>query len=753
MRIATLLFIHFLYAAAMQAHNGSLRGSVLDAQTRSPLAGALVALEPSGRQAYTDELGFYQFNDLVAGTYTIRISVLGYAMADQPVTVRDSETSTIAHYLQRESLNLQTVEITGEPNLQSQVISALDIRLRPTNTAQDVLRMVPGLFIAQHAGGGKAEQIFLRGFDIDHGTDIAINTDGIPVNMVSHAHGQGYADLHYLIPETVDRVNFGKGPYYAPYGNLATAGYVGFRTKNALDQNMVKLQGGMFDTYRALGMFKLLDKQEGNRTHNAYAVADYFFSNNYFDSPQAYNRFSMMAKYNGAVNERTYLTAMVQSFTSRWDASGQIPDRAVESGQIDFFGAIDSTEGGNTNRTNASIELSSLLPGGGLLRNQFYLSHYEFELYSNFTFYLDDPVNGDQIRQKEKRNLYGYNGAYSRNDHWGGLDWETEIGVQVRYDETKNSELSHTVGRQTTLDRLALGDINEANLGAYVNETVKVTPWLTLNGGLRFDQFHFMYVDRLNPERYDRQIETANIVSPKLNAFFTVNDRLQLFGNFGTGFHSNDTRVVIPENGLDILPRALGYEGGFAWKPAPRVLLTASAWFLNLEQEFVYVGDAAVVEPSGETDRSGVDFSGRAQLLDWLYADLDVNYTLARAANVPENEDYIPLAPVWSNIGGLSFNTKPGLNGSLRYRYLGDRPANEDNSTIAEGYFLMDALLNYTRTRYEVGISIENILDRRWKEAQFDTESRLFDEPEPVTEIHFTPGTPFNLRAHVAFFF
>ena len=748
-----LFFLISFFTTVLGAHNGSLRGSVLDANTRSPLAGALVTLENANRQTYTDNLGFYQFADLAAGSYMVRVNYLGYDIDAQEVTVRDSETSGISHYLVRGAVELQTVEIAAAPNVQSQVVSALDIHLRPVNTSQDVLRMVPGLFIAQHAGGGKAEQIFLRGFDIDHGTDIAISTDGIPVNMVSHAHGQGYADLHYLIPETVERVNFGKGPYYAPYGNFATAGYVGFQTKNALDRNMVKFQTGMFDTYRALGMFKLIDRQQGNRTHNAYVATDYFFSNNYFDSPQAYNRFSFMGKYNGTVNENTYLTAMVQSFTSSWDASGQIPDRAVDSGQIGFFGAIDDTEGGNTNRTNVSLQLGTQLPDGGLLRNQFYLSHYEFELFSNFTFFLEDPVNGDQIKQKEKRNLYGYNSSYNRKDDWAGLDWETEIGLQVRADETQNSELSRTKGRQTTLERLALGDINEANIGVYLNETVYVTPWLMLNGGLRFDQFYNKYVNKLNPELYDRQIASANIVSPKLNAYFTVNDRLQLFVNSGYGFHSNDTRVVVPQNGKEILPKALGFEGGFAWKPVPRVVLTTSVWHLNLEQEFVYVGDAAVVEAGGETRRNGVDFSARAQLFDWLYADLDVNYTNPRALDVPENEDNIPLAPLWTSIGGLSFNTKAGLNGSLRYRYLGDRPANEDNSVVATGYFLMDALVNYTRPKFEVGLSIENLLDQRWKEAQFDTESRLFDEAEPSSEIHFTPGTPFNLRAHVAFFF
>lgn len=734
------------------AHNGSIRGSVQDAATKNPLAGAIVTLENTQRQTYTDELGFYQFTNLEAGSYKVIIGFLGYETQTETVDVRDSETSTVRSFLNNTAIDLQTVTISPEPDINQRIISSLDIQLRPTNTSQDILRMVPGLFIAQHAGGGKAEQIFLRGFDIDHGTDISLNVDGMPVNMVSHAHGQGYADLHFLIPETVDRVQFAKGPYYAPYGNLATAGHVGFQTKNAIDKSMIKFQTGQFDTYRAVGLFNLLNNTQATHSQNAYLATEYYFSNGYFDSPQAYDRFSAFFKYNASLSNNTILSATVSSFTSRWDASGQVPERAVNSGLIGRFGAIDDTEGGNTGRTNINFQLSSLLEDGSSIRNQFYYSRYNFELYSNFTFFLNDPVNGDQIKQKENRNLLGYNGSYTRIDNWMGADWQTEIGLNLRYDASKGNELSRTIGRQTITERLAFGDVNEINLGVYLDETVRIGSALTLNAGLRFDQFQFMYVDKLQ-ENYDRKIAAAHVISPKLNAYLTLSNRFQLFANSGYGFHSNDTRVVVAQNGKEILPKALGLEAGFMFKVTPRFLLSASVWNLNLEQEFVYVGDEAVVEPSGETNRRGVDVAGRWQLLNWLFADFDVNYTFARAADAPEDEDFIPLAANITSIGGLTFESKSGLNGSLRYRYIGDRPANEDNSVIAEGYFLMDAVLNYTKPKFEFGFFIQNLLDRDWKEAQFDTESRLFNEVNPVSEIHFTPGTPFNLNVHFSYFF
>ena len=746
--LACLIFISLLNGFSQTI---TLQGQLTDATTKEYITGAQVILSDGAYQTITNTTGQYAFENLNPGIYNLVIQFIGYENSISVIDASKGGSITLTQTLQPSSFQLEAIQVTAEPEIQTKSISAVDIQLRSVNTSQDVLRMVPGLFIAQHAGGGKAEQIFLRGFDIDHGTDIAITTDNMPVNMVSHAHGQGYADLHYLIPETVDKVHFGKGPYHTHVGNLATAGFVGFQTLNVLDENIVSLQLGQFNSYRGLAMVNLLKPSEQNASQHAYLAGEYYTSDGYFYSPQDFKRLSLFGKYNGSLGHGNYLSATMSTFNSQWDASGQIPLRAIESGMIGFFGAIDSTEGGKTSRSNINLQLSSTLNQNSWIKNQVFYSKYDFELYSNFTFFLEDSIHGDQIKQKEDRNMFGYNGSYQREDHFLNMDWSTELGLQYRHDLSNDNELSHTVDKTTTLQQLTYGDISEANIGLFLNETVHVSEWLTVNAGLRFDHFTFAYVNHL--EGNIRSKVSDQVVSPKLNAYVKLSDDIQLFSSVGYGFHSNDTRVVIAKPDAETLPRALGIDLGAVWKPIPRLLLTGTLWHLDLEQEFVYVGDAAVVEPSGRTERMGIEFSGRWQLLDWLFADIDMNLTKAIALHEPVNANYIPLAPRFSSIGGLTVQTKNNWSGSVRYRTLGDRPANEDNSVIAEGYTVIDALIAYRIKRYEFGINIDNVFDVRWREAQFDTESRLKNEIEPVSEIHFTAGTPFAFRAHVSYHF
>jgi hypothetical protein len=227
---------------------------------------------------------------------------------------------------------------------------------------------------------------------------------------------------------------------------------------------------------------------------------------------------------------------------------------------------------------------------------------------------------------------------------------------------------------------------------------------------------------------------------------YQFNHKINLFARAGTGFHSNDTRVVVAQSGKEILPKAYGIDIGADMKLLPNLFVHAALWQLNLDQEFVYVGDEGVIEPSGKTERRGVDVSARYQFNSWLFADIDLNFTKPRSTEAAQGENYISLAPLATSVGGLSFQRKDGFNGSLRYRYMGDRPANEDNSVIAKGYFITDAVLNYTQSGYSIGISAENIFDQQWNETQFNTESRLINEAQPVSEIHFTPGTPFSFK-------
>lgn len=742
-----LNFISFSFASN-SLHNGTVKGIVYDEKSNAPIYNARVIIISLNKMTYTDELGFFQFDDIEAGDYNIEVSYLGYENNTSMVVLIDHQTSPIRIDLKLKNLALAEVTISANALENKSFLSAIDLQLRPINTSQDVLKMVPGLFIAQHAGGGKAEQIFLRGFDIDHGTDIALFVDGIPVNMVSHAHGQGYADLHFLIPETIDRVSFSKGPFDPKIGNFATAGQVEFKTKSRLDKNLVSLELGKFNSQRVTSLFKLLNSKD----QQVYTAIDFNHSDGYFKSPQDYRRFNGLLKYNAKVSEHHYVTGLISGFTSSWDASGQIPERAVQSGAIDRFGSIDYTEGGLTSRYNASIQINSNLSNNDFFKNQFFYSKYRFELYSNFTFFLEDSINGDQIKQKENRDLFGYKSEYSKAFNFGRFNWNSAIGVQWRLDATSNSELSHTKDRIETLNQLAYGDIEETNYGLYTDQSFHIGTHWSGNLGVRFDQFNFIYKNRLTPE-YDHLILNKHIVSPKLNLNYKMNSFLSLNAHAGYGFHSNDARVNVSQTNRDILPKALGMDFGVHLKPMKSVLLTATLWQLDLDQEFVYVGDAAIVEPSGKTKRHGVEVSLRYQIARSLYFDTDINYTNARARGELKGEDYIPLAAKWSSIGGITLESKKGFNGSLRYRYLGDRSANEDHSLIAKGYLVFDALLNYTKDKWEIGFSVQNLLNTDWKEAQFETDSRLQNESEPVTEIHFTPGTPLFLKSHLTIYF
>ena len=748
------------------AHLGTLTGTVNDAQTHLPLRGVTVKLVGTGKLALTDELGRYRFDRLAPMLYRIEFSHIGYASIVQETAVGDDQTAHIQTSLVAAPVNLSAITVSALRPADQQLISSIDIKLRPIVNSQEILRLVPGLFIGQHAGGGKAEQLFLRGFDLDHGTDIRLSVDGMPVNMVSHAHGQGYADLHFVIPELVESVDFKKGPYTTDQGNLATAGWANMRTRTTLDRSFVKLEAGQFNTYRAVAGINLLSATARQRNQSAYLGGEYSYSDSYFDNPQHFKRVNVLGKYHSHIGQNTNLTLTASTFWSKWNHSGQIPDRAIASGLVGWFGAIDPTEGGETSRTNLNAQLTTITPKNHIIKNQFFYSNYTFELYSNFTFFLNDSINGDQIRQKERRNLFGYNGSYATQATIGRTSWITTLGAQYRQDLTQGSELSHTKDRTITLERLQYGNVNESNAALYADEVVALSSRFSVNAGVRVDYFRSQYDDLLAAPATTKRVTQA-IVSPKLNLYYTINPGLQLYLNTGKGFHSNDARVVTAENGPlrrtgQILPGGYGADLGIVVKPFPRLLVNAAAWYLYLQQEFVYVGDAGVVEPSGRSRRMGLDLSARYQLTKALFTDIDLNTANPRSLDAEAGQNYLPLAPVFTSTGGLSLQTRHGLSGSLRYRYIADRPANEDNTVVATGYFVTDLQANYSppglappglaRNKYTLSLTIQNLLNTRWKETQFDTESRLKGEAEPVSEIHFTPGTPFFARLSLTYF-
>jgi len=735
-----------VFNCSAYAQNISKGIYLVSTTSKVPVQDAYVQGINTNFHASSDENGFVNLLKMPSGINQLVISSVGYQSATINISALNGAEYPVI-FLQSKVLNLAEVTVSSAAdNSVYKPISSLDIHLRPIASSQEVLRMVPGLFIGQHAGGGKAEQIFLRGFDLDHGTDINITVDGMPVNMVSHAHGQGYADLHFVIPELIGKVNFDKGPYFADKGNFTTAGFVAFKTKDYLERNFIKVEGGQFSSFRNVIGLNLLPQKGNRRTQSLYFAGEASLTKGYFDSPQNFSRFNGLLKYHGDVGKSSTLTATISAFTSKWNASGQIPDRAFESGLIGFYGAIDDTEGGSTSRYNANVELLTYLKNGGTLRNQFFYSRYAFNLFSNFTFFKEDPVNGDQIRQVENRNIAGYNGSFSNDYFLGALKTQTLAGVQLRYDDVNDIQLSRTLSRNITTQQIMYGDVNEMNAAAYISQRFYLTPKLDITAGLRADLFTNRYNDKLIREVLS---STSSIISPKLNIKYQASEIVQLYLHNGRGFHSNDTRVAVQQNGREVLPAAYGTELGNIVKLGKRGVVQTALWYLWLQQEFIYVGDEGVVEPGGKTRRIGFDASLRYEVVRNLFADVDVSLANPRATEVPKRESYLPLAPRYTSAGGLTYKRQTGINGTLRYRYMGDRPANEDNSVVATGYFVTDAVLNYTKSNWELGLSIQNLFNVRWKETQFDTESRLQNEPAPVSEIHFTPGTPFFARINL----
>lgn len=725
------------------AQNESFEGRILD-EKNTPLEDVAIYNSTSGLHTHTNSNGEFTLKNVLPGE-VLNITFLGYKSIEHTI-LKENFKSRMVFELSETSMSLDQIVLSSKRNPLSE-ITRIDLKTNPVKSSQEILRKVPGLIIGQHAGGGKAEQIFLRGFDIDHGTDISLNVDGMPVNMVSHAHGQGYSDLHFLIPETIKNIEFGKGPYYAESKNFTTAGYVNFQTLDKLENDMISLELGQFDSKRLVGMLNVLEKEHSN----AYIASSLNLFDGSFESPQNFNRFNIMGKYNYNIPGGEELNLTISHFQSKWDASGQIPQRAVDDGSISRFGAIDDTEGGNTSRSNLLVNHTKILSDSEKLKTKAFYSFYDFELYSNFTFFLEDPVNGDQIKQKESRNILGAETVFESKAKNLPFEMTYSSGIGFRYDDSNLNELSRTKNRDELLERLAYGNIDETNIYGFLNTNFYLGK-LQINPALRIDYFNFDY-ENLITETYDNKSEDKLFLSPKLNFNYAASDKLQLYLKNGIGFHSNDSRVVTARSGEEILPATYGSDLGFIFKPSNKIILNSAIWILYLDQEFVYVGDAAIVEPSGKTRRFGVDLGARYQATDWLYIYSDLNYTYARNLEEPESENYIPLAPEFTSAGGIAIENIYNFSGGISYRYINDRPANEDFSITADGYLVTDLNLNYSISNLRFGVIIENLFDTEWNETQFATESRLRDEAVPVEEIHFTPGTPFFIRGKVSVYF
>lgn len=647
--------------------------------------------------------------------------------------------------------DIEEIVVFGEPPITAAsalTTSGTELDMRPLTRPGDVAEAMPGLFAVQHAGGGKANQYFVRGFDADHGTDVAIDIDGVPVNMLSHAHGQGYADMHWLVPELVSSVDVRKGPYEVWDGDLVTAGAIDIHLADQVDETRATATYGMWNTARGLAITGV---NRGN-TH-AVVAGEAYTTDGPFLRPENLIRLNGYAKLTVEPAPALRLSIGGTAYGSGWSGSGQIPLRAVEAGELDRFGTLDRSEGGQSTRRNLYVRAELNPADGQSVVASAWTSTYRLNLFSNFTFFAEDPDNGDQIEQQDERTLAGFDTYWRDVERVGRFSFGTRIGFQGRQDRV-DAQLFHDVQRER-LDTRVDAHVDEASLGAYVREEIAFEDYVRLVGGARLDHYTFAVDDALDIPAdgvVSTGVRDAALVSPKANLVVSPWKHLDLFANFGRGFHSNDARGVVRSvDPVDPLTVATGYELGTRLHHDIGQI-AVSAWVLDLEAETVWVGDEGTTELRGPTHRQGLDVSLRTHPIEWLYGDLDATFSQSTFVSNAGNADAVALAPPFTIAGGVGIDHGSGFAGGARVRHLSPRPATEDGSLTAEGWTVVDADARYRWRFAELGVQVDNVLGSEWKEVQFANESRLPTEPAPVEDIHFTPGWPRTVLASLTLY-
>lgn len=623
--------------------------------------------------------------------------------------------------------------------------------MQPQGRPAQVLRLIPGFITVEHSGGaGKADQYFLRGFDADHGTDVAFFTDGMPINFRSHAHGQGYADLNFIIPETIEGVDAYKGAYHVEFGDFNTAGAVNFKTREVVREGLVQAAGGQFDTQRYLLM--LSPTKDKVRT---LLAAEGYYTNGPFQNDNRYVRTNLLGKMTMNPTSRSELSLTGTFQKSQWNASGEIPLRAVQDGSLNRFGAIDPSEGGKTLRSTVRLNYHYDTTSGGRFFANAYGQYYKFDLFTNFTFFLDDPVNGDGIQQSDRRVMYGGDLGYRQAGRLMDMDGAVTVGLQSRVDHihARLGTQTKRVPTGTTMD----SDILEASYSPFVKLEVQPIPWMRLTGGVRSELFTFDVRNRCPhcPEQSAGRT-SSGLVLPKANLMLGPWFRTEFFVNYGEGFHSNDARsAVVP--GSAPLARARTYEVGIRSKPwgAEGLELIATLWAIDLKSELVLVGDEGTTEIRGATRRRGVEAAARGRIAGPLYFNGSVTWSEAEF----RNGGAIPLAPKLTGYGALILQWPEGLTSQLQATYLGVRPLTEDRSINSPSWLEFDLSERYhipvklSHGRLEAFLFVQNLFNTKWEQAVFAFESRLRNEAAGVTDIHFVPGNPRFVMGGLAWYF
>lgn len=666
-----------------------------------------------------------------------------------------------------ESVELSTVEVRAKTEniegiatagsegiVSSQRFSAVPI-LRPG----EVLEMVPGLIVTQHAGDGKANQYFLRGFNLDHGTDFATYVSGVPVNAPAHAHGQGYTDLNFLIPELIDRVRFQKGPYYAENGDFSSAGAAHFDYFRKIDGTLAQITAGQHGYARSL----LAGSPEFIGGNLLYGL-ELFHNDGPWEVHENYRKLNGILRYSqGTRFDGFSVTGM--AYEGQWTSTDQIAQRAIDNGLVNRFGSLDPTSGGKTSRYSLSGEWAKRGENSQSKANIWWLNS-SLDLWSNFQYCLNGYAangncdTGDQFKQSERRDAGGFAISHTVYDKWSGVDITNSFGLQGRIDKIGPLGLYNTMAR-TTYNTVREDNVTQRSISFWVQNEIRWTSWFRSIQGLRADAYDFSVNSNIsvNSGKVNDQIMT-----PKLALIFGPWQKTELYLNYGHGFHSNDARGttinVDPGNPntfvdrVNPLVRTKGYEAGVRAEVFPGWQSTISLWQLDAASELLFIGDAGTTEPSRPSRRYGVEWTNFLTPTDWLAFDADLSWSHARFKDTALENDYIPGAVTTTANLGMTVDHIGPWFGAIRLRYFGPRPLIENNSVKSQASALTNLRLGYRfNKRTNILLDVYNLLDRKVNDIEYWYDSQLANEIRPVFDRHVHPTEPRTFRVTLSYRF
>jgi TonB dependent receptor/TonB-dependent Receptor Plug Domain/Carboxypeptidase regulatory-like domain len=764
-RALAILLIATAGAPAFAAER-QLSGTVRD-DTGGALPGVVVELRGRGvvRHTVTEDDGRYRIGAM-PGPLEISFTLANFATVRRALTVADADATVDA--VMHLSLNADvtvtgkstftnladartpTEDLVGIAQAASQgAITARQLETRPIARPGEVLETVPGVVISQHSGDGKANQYYLRGFNLDHGTDFATTVAGMPVNLPTHGHGHGYSDLNFLIPELASGVQFSKGPYFAEHGDFTTAGTANINYTNTLGRPIARVGGGG-DAFGRI-LLAAAPAVAGGHLLGAIEVQQH---DGPWERPDDSRKLNAVLRYSRG-DTRNGLSATLMGYRATWNATDQIPARAVADGRLGRFGLVDPSNGGDSSRYSASFEWQRTNGASSTKATAFGIT-YGLDLFSNFTYFLDDPVNGDQFQQTDRRFVSGARISHRTIGRWAGRPTQNTVGFQLRNDRISDVGLYHTRQRHV-LETLRTDSVVQTSAGTFAQNETQWTAWLRTLAGVRVDGYRFV-VDA--GVRENAGTEHAGLASPKGGAVLGPFAKTELYVNAGRGFHSNDARgatiAIDPASGepasrVTPLARAAGAEVGIRTVRIPRVQMTLTAWTLGLESELVFIGDAGTTAASRPSRRQGIEWTTYYSPQPWLVLDADLAVSRARFTDDDPAGSSIPGAVATVVSAGATINAVRNVFGSVRWRYFGPRALVEDGLVRSKATSLVSLTAGYKLTStLRLALDVFNLFDAKHSDIDYFYTSRLPGEPAGgVDDFHVHPAAPRTARLNL----